>query len=60
MTNEKQNLLSSARALALKRGRVVAYDEGNSPMMSHNPLTTWLRVVVLQIESFISPIPQSL
>ena len=41
MTNEKQNMSSSARPMATKLGRVVACDKGNSPMMSHDPLTTW-------------------
>ena len=46
MTNEKQNISSSARPMAAKRGRVVAYDEGNSPMMSQDRLITWSRGVM--------------
>ena len=41
MTNEKQNMSSSARPMATKLGEVVAYDDGKLPMMSHDPLITW-------------------
>ena len=41
-------------------GRVGVSDEGNSPMMPHDPLTTWSREVMWQIKSLISPISQSL
>ena len=41
-------------------GRVVVYDEGNSYMMPDDPLTMWSREVTWQIESLISPIPQTL
>ena len=47
MTNEVQNISSSARPMATKPGRVVLNDEGISPK-------TW------QINSLISPIPQGL
>ena len=38
MTNGKQNISSCTRSMATKFGSVVAYDEGKSPMMSHDPL----------------------
>ena len=38
MTNEKQNISSSTKSMTAKLGSVVAYDEGKSPMMSHDPL----------------------
>ena len=41
MTNGKQNIFSSARPMATKPCLVVVYDEGTSPMMSHDPLTPW-------------------
>ena len=34
VTNQKQNISSSARPMATKLGRVVTYDEGNSPIMT--------------------------
>ena len=37
-----------------------AYDDGNSPMMLHDPLTTWSHEVTWQIESLISPLPKDL
>ena len=46
--------------MATELGRVVTYAEGNSPMMSHDPLTTWSPGVTWQIKNLISPIPQSL
>ena len=60
LTIEKQNISSSAKPMTTKIGRVVAYDEGNSPMMSDYPLITWLREVTWQIKSLISPIPHNL
>ena len=47
MTNEVQNISSSARPVATKPGKVVVNDERNSPK-------TW------QLNSLISPIPQGL
>ena len=46
--------------MAPKLGRVVAYDEENSLMKLHDPLTTLSREVTWQIKSLISPMPQSL
>ena len=46
--------------MAKKPGIVVAHDEGNSPIMSHDPLTTYSREVMWQIKSLMSPIPQNL
>ena len=46
--------------MVIKLDMVVAYDEENSLMISHDPLTTWLRDVTWQIKSLIFPIPQGL
>ena len=56
----KNNIHSSARLIATKYGRVVLYDEQDSPMMPLDPLITWSREIDWQINSLISPIPQSL
>ena len=45
-------------AMATKLGRVVSYDEGNSTIMSDDPLVTWSHDVMWQIENLISPLPQ--
>ena len=61
MTNEKQNIFSSARPMiAKKTWQGVVHDEGNLPMMSHDPLTMWSHGVMWQIKSLMSPIPQGL
>ena len=60
MTNGKQNIFSSARPMATKPCLVVVYDEGTSPMMSHDPLTPWLHRVTWQIKTLISPLPKGL
>ena len=36
-------------------GRMVTYDEENSPIMSHDPLTTWSHEVTWQNKNRISP-----
>ena len=60
MTNLKQNISSSARSIATRPGRVVAYDDGILHMMSHDLLTTWSREVMWQIEGLISPLLKGL
>ena len=37
----KRNISYSTKLLTHKLKRAVAYNEHNSPMMSHDPLTTW-------------------
>ena len=40
--------------MARKLGRIVSYNDGNSLMSSHDPLTTWSRLIMWLIESLIS------
>ena len=49
VTDWKFNIASSARCMTRKHGRLVTYDERNSPMESHGPPTTWWCVVTWQI-----------
>ena len=46
--------------MATKLVRVVTYDKGNSPTMSHDPVTTLSREITLQFKSSIVLVPQSL
>lgn len=43
----KTTIYFSTKFMVTKADMVVAYDEGNSPMISHDPLTTWLREITL-------------
>ena len=43
-----------------KLGRVVTHDEGNSPIMSDDPLITLLREVTGQIKNLVSSLLQGL
>ena len=45
MTNLKQNISSSTEPMVTKPGRVVAYEEGISLMISQDPLTMESREV---------------
>ena len=46
--------------MATKLGMILTYDEGNAPVMSHDPLTTRSREVTWKFKNLISPIPQRL
>ena len=52
--NQKLNISYSTKSVTTKLKRAVTYDEENSPMMSHDPLTIWSREVTWKIESLLS------
>ena len=55
----KQNISFFARPATNQVGRVVTYDEGNSPI-PHDQLTALSLEVTSQNKSLISPLPQGL
>ena len=52
----KLNLLKLyyQKAMAIKRGRMVTYYEGVSPINSHNLLNMWSFEIIWQIKNFLS------
>ena len=60
MANWKLNISSSKRSMITKLCRIVTNDEGNSPIVSHDSLTTKSREVMWQTKSKISFLAQYL
>ena len=54
----KAKFLLLHNACTTKLGRIKTYNKGNSPLMSHDPLTMWSHEVRWQIKSKISPLLQ--
>ena len=58
VTNKKRNFFYCTTRTTTKIGRIETYNEGNSPIMSHEPLATWWHEVTWQFKNKISPLLQ--
>ena len=59
-TMYKRNISSSTKPVTTKLGSMVTYNQGDSPIMSNDSLTTWSREVTRQIKNKVSPLLQRL
>ena len=51
VTNVNRNFFYCTTPVTTKIGRVETYNEGNSPIMSHDPMTTWSHEATRQVKN---------